>query len=151
MCFCTHCSSGQLMCPLSQVEDLVVRFNWNSNVAGTSPSAHVQRLPWSFFFPLVNLKGLPGPAKQIITLWFLPEREFYRLVILLNMSTTVARSFTHSKATEENKVGGRKKPGSTLPGKKHVSGSSEWERLTNVYFMILFKHCFHFLVLCSVL
>jgi len=41
------------------------------------------------------------------------------------MSTTVARSFRHSKATEENKIGGRKKLGSTLPGKKHVSGSGE--------------------------
>ena len=76
MCFCTHCSSGQLVCPLSQVEDLVVRFNWNSNVAGTSPSAHVQKLPWSFFFPLVNLKGLPGSAKQSSHCDFSPKESF---------------------------------------------------------------------------
>lgn len=40
-------------------------FNWNSSVSATFPSAHVHRLPWSSFFPLVHLNGRPGPAKQI--------------------------------------------------------------------------------------
>ena len=43
------------------------------------------------------------------------------------MSTAVARSFPRSKATEENRVGGRKasKPALSHTAKKQVSGSGE--------------------------
>ena len=53
------------MYPQSQGGRFRGGFNWNSSVSATFPSAHVHRLPWSSFFPLVHLNGLPGPAKQI--------------------------------------------------------------------------------------
>ena len=53
------------MYPQSQGGRFRGGFNWNSSVPATFPSAHVHRLPWSSFFPLVHLNRLPGPAKQI--------------------------------------------------------------------------------------